>query len=327
MATILRRSVGDWTILAAPFVAILAARFATHSDLAGHYPRLSGLLFLWIAADSLTLALIAKAPERRPGMRAVLGTLAVASAVALLGAAAPVRDALLDMTVMTTAMALTGAAYLGWSAWTAWQTYRSSGRASEAASAILPASVVKMASFEIAMMKLALSGWRSPPHVPAGARAFAGHRIENQMIGVMLALQIIEIGVVHLLVSHWSPTAALILLAMGVWGLLFTLALMNALRRYPAALGEREFRFRVGVVTELVVPVAQIVAVEPSISDAQCKGREVLRATVLTHPNVVLRIDPPLIRSDWLGRERRIERIALRIDEPVPLVAALSARI
>ena len=84
-------------LLLAPLLAIFAARMATHSEIAARYPRTAALCFLWIAADSLTLALIAKAPGNRPHLRAVLGAIATGFLVATLGAADPVRAALLDM--------------------------------------------------------------------------------------------------------------------------------------------------------------------------------------------------------------------------------------
>ena len=84
-------------LLLAPLLAIFAARMATHSEIAARYPRTAALCFLWIAADSLTLALIAKAPRNRPQLRAVLGAIATGFLVATLGAADPVRAALLDI--------------------------------------------------------------------------------------------------------------------------------------------------------------------------------------------------------------------------------------
>lgn len=311
----------------APFAAIFAARIATHSELAGRYPRAAGLLFVWIAADSLTLALIAKTPGNRPGLRAALGTIFAGCVIATLGAAQSVRAALLDMEAVIAAMALTGAAFLGWSLFRAFAVLRRTGSWQDAAGEILPAQLVKFAAFELGMMRLALVGWHRRPEVPNGALAFAGHRIENQMIAVMLALQVIEIGVVHLVISHWSMAAALILLALGVWGVMFTLALMNGLRIYPVLLMQDGIRLRAGPFTDVSVPLAAIASIEASISHEECKRRDVLRASLLTHPNIVLRLDPPLERRDILGRPRAIARLAFRLDDPAPFIAALRAHI
>lgn len=327
MAAVHSRTRRDWLVLGFPILAIIAARFATHTELAERYPRVFGLLFLWIAADSLTLAMMAKTPGRRPSLRMVAGTLATGCAIVVLGASAPVRGALLAMPAVVIAMLLTGAVYLGWTGWIAAKAYGSTRNLAQAAEAILPKPLIRLAAFEIGMLKLALIGWRAAPSVPAGARAFAGHRIENQMVAAMLALQLIEIGVVHLLISHWSPAAAPILLVLGAWGLLFTIALMNALRCYPALLIGQELRLRSGITTDLVLPLSQVASIEASISDRETRRRDVLRCTILAHPNVVLRLSSPLARTDLFGRDRHIGCIALRIDEPTPFIAAISTRI
>lgn len=311
----------------APLLAIILARFATHSDLAARHPRTAALLFLWIAADSLTLALLAKAPDNRPGLRAIMGTIFAGGVVATLGAAAPVRSALLDMDAVIAAVALTGATFLGWSLVRAIATLRRTGSILDAASELLPGGLVRFAAFELVMARLAVLGWRLRPDVPPGALGFVGHRIENQMIAVMLALQVIEIGVVHLLVWHWSATAAMVLLVLGVWGIVFSLALMNGLRIHPVLLTHDKLRVRAGPLTDVTIPLSAIAAIESAISHEDCKRRDVLRATLLTHPNVVLRLAPALEQTDLLGRSRKIERIAFRLDDPAPFMAALNEQL
>ena len=324
IAKLSRRNLALWLV---PFAAILAGRAATHSDLAARHPRIAALLFLWIAADSLTLALIARTSRGRPLFRAMLGTIFAGCVIATLGSAPPVRAALLDMHAVVVAMALTGLAFMGWSAVRATRTFRDTRSLGDAAREVLPARLVRFAAFELGMMRLALLGWRQAPNVPRGAIAFAGHRIEGQMIAMMLVLQVLEIGVVHLLVSRWSALAAFILLALSLWGIVFTLALINGLRVYPVLLSEDGLRVRNGPLVDETVSLSAIEAIEPSISHEECKRRDVLRATMLTHPNVVLRLDPPLRRSDLLGRVREIERVAFRLDDPAPFIAALKARL
>ena len=65
----------------------------TFTDWAAANVVLAALLFAWIVADSLLLATIAKAKDRKPGLRAMLGAGAAASVIVLVGAAAPVREA------------------------------------------------------------------------------------------------------------------------------------------------------------------------------------------------------------------------------------------
>ncbi|QZD87402.1 hypothetical protein [Qipengyuania psychrotolerans] len=314
-------------ILLVPLLAIIAARLATHSDLAARHPRTAALLFLWIAADALTLAAIAKAPKHRPGLRVLLGTIAAGCIVATLAAASPVREALLDMRSVVIAMALTVIAYAGWSAIEAWHTYRRTRSFEKAASEVLPAKLVRFAAFESGMMRLALFKWGAKPLVPAGTQAFAYHRVINPMIAVFLVLQMIEIVVVDLLVSHWSRPAAIVLLALGIWGALFLIALMKGFRLYPILLGREFVRVRAGLLINLRVPIDAIEALEPSITKAETDRAEVLNAAILSHPNVILRLRSPIPHTGLFGKTRNIGRIAFRLDQPAPFIEALEARL
>ncbi|MBX7459155.1 hypothetical protein K3152_12920 [Qipengyuania sp. 1NDH17] len=310
-----------------PLLAIAAGRLATHSELAARHPRTASLLFLWLCADSLALAIIAKAPRNRPEIRALLGAIAAGCVVATVGAAAPVRAALFDMQSVAIAMALTVALAVVWNLRAAAGRYRSSGSLSHAAEAILPSTTVKFAAKELHMLRLALVGWRLQPDVPQGARAFAYHCVINPMIAVFLVLQLIEIVVVDLLVSHWSREAAWVLLALGIWGALFFIAMMQGFRLYPVLLERHSLRVRSGLMIDLRVPLADIEAMGAAISGEELKQDHVLNAAILSHPNVVLQLARPLEYRPAFGKTRMVTRVAFRLDEPAPFVAALQSRI
>ena len=310
-----------------PLLAIAAGRLATHSELAARHPRTASLLFLWLCADALALAIIAKAPRNRPEIRALLGATAAGCVVATVGAAAPVRAALFDMQSVAIAMALTVALALVWNLREAVGRYRSSGSLPLAAEAIFPPTTVKFAARELQMLRLALVGWRLQPEVSDGARAFAYHRVINPMIAVFLVLQLIEIVVVDFLVSHWSREAAWILLALGVWGALFFIAMMQGFRLHPVLLDEQSVRVRSGLMIDLIVPLEGIEAFGAAISGEELKQDHVLNAAILSHPNVVLQLARPLEYRPAIGKARMVTRVAFRLDEPAPFVEALQSRI
>ena len=310
-----------------PLLAIAAGRLATHSELAARHPRTASLLFLWLCADALALAIIAKAPRNRPEIRAFLGTIAAGCVVATIGAAAPVRAALFDMHSVAIAMAGTVALTLVWNLREAIGRYRNSGSLTLAAEAIFPPTTVKFAAKELQMLRLALVGWRLQPEVPRGTRAFAYHRVINPMIAVFLVLQLIEIVVVDLLVSHWSREAAWVLLALGIWGALFFIAMMQGFRLHPVLLDEQSVRVRSGLMIDLTVPLGDIEAIGAAISGEELQQRDVLNAAILSHPNVVLQLARPLEYRPAFGKPRLATRVAFRLDESAPFVEALQSRI
>ena len=318
---------GPVLLLLAPMLAITAGRFATHSELAAGNPRTAALLFLWLCADALALALIAKAPANKPGLRALLGALAAGCIVATLAAATPVREAILSMDAAVAAMALTLAAYLGWSMVLALRRWRATRSLEQVLGEILPARLATFAMHESAMMRLALFSWGTAPDVPPGAKAFAYHRVVNPMIAAFLVLQLIEIFAVHLLVSHWSERAALVLLALGIWGALFLVALTKAFRLKPILIDRAGVRVRSGTIIDVYLPFDAIEGIGGAISDAETKRGDVLSAAILSHPNIVLTLARPLEHTGFLGRKRMIRRVAFRLDQPAPFFEALEHRI
>lgn len=314
-------------ILLVPLFVILCARLATHSELAARHPRTAALLFLWIAADALTLAAIAKAPKNRPGLRVIVGTVAAGCIVATVAAANPVREALLDMRAVVVAMGLTVLAYFGWSIAASLRTYRHTGSFEQAACEVLPSNLVRFARLEGAMIRSALFKWGARPDVPEGVQAFAYHRVTNPMIAAFLVLQIIEIVVVHLLVSHWSELAALLLLALRIWGALFFVSLMKGFHLYPILIEDIGVRVRSGLLIDMRVPFDAIAGLEASITDADARRDDVLNAAILSHPNVILRLSRPLDYRGIFGKPRQIDRVAFRLDQPAPFIEALEPRL
>ena len=76
-----------------PVVIVSLAGVAVRTPLASAYPLAALLLFLWIVADTLMLALVARS-SGRPERSAVLGALAGASVTVWLGSPAAIRSAL-----------------------------------------------------------------------------------------------------------------------------------------------------------------------------------------------------------------------------------------
>lgn len=295
-------------ILAAPIVAIMAARFLTDTTLATEYPRVAALLFLWIAADALALAAISKAPDRRPGLRAILGAFAAACLIVPLAATTPVRDALFTMPSVIIAMALTLGAYALWSVTKAAVRYRQSGSLVAAFGEILPVRLVKLIHTESAMAGLALFRWNVPQDIPAETQGFAYHRYLTPLLVAFLVLQLIELTVVHLLVSLWSEKVALILLALSVWGVIWLVALLKSFRIYPILVTKTALRVRAGSLIDETIPFEAIAKRTESFTAERLKSKRTLNATVFSWPNVFLELSRPIQVRKFLGGQDPDER-------------------
>lgn len=149
-----------------PLAAIAAARAVTVSEWAAANAALAALLFAWIVADSLALGLVARAPRNRPALHAVLGALAAAGVLILLGAAEPVRSAILAMPPLLAAIALTIAAYCNWSAAIAASRWRAERSAEAALGSFIPRPLARAILHELGMVHLALFRWNARATCP-----------------------------------------------------------------------------------------------------------------------------------------------------------------
>lgn len=317
------RSRSDLLLALAPIGALLAASWAVRTPLAAAHPLLAGVLFLWIASDSRLLALIARAPRRRPAPRQIVATLALAVFAVLVAAPPVVRGALLSLPALAGAMVLVLVVHLGWGLRAAGVRLRlgGEGRWVAALSELLPPALVRLAAAELGWLYLGLFRWGAAPDVPAGCQGFAYHKHLTPMAVTLLVLQGIEVAVHHLLLAHWSAFAAYVLFVVSDVGLVYMLALIKSFRLRPVLLTPEGVRVRSGLLIDRFVPYAAIASLETGFDSALVKDKATLNAGLLAWPNLVLRLNAPLP-----GRRPRTA-IAFRLDDPEPFVRALRWRI
>jgi len=171
---------------------------------------------------------------------------------------------------------------------------------------------------------VAAPGAGIPASSEAGER-FAYHRHELPMILLLASFAVIELFLMHLLLSLWSNTAAWIASALTLAAFLHMTLLVRAMIRRPILVDDRTVRVRCGIATELVVPIANITRLEDSRFAPEPRGPGVFRATVLAHPNLTMHLAPPVPMKKG-ARVFRIHRLALRLDDAEAFCKLVAAR-
>lgn len=306
-----------------PIAALFLAGWAVRTPLASAHPLVAGLLFLWVASDSRLLSLIARAQRRRPAPRQVVAGLALAVFAVLIAAPPVVRGALLTLPVVAGAMAIVLTVHLGWGACAAWGRFRTAAEARWIAglSELLPPTLVRLAAAELRLLHLGLFRWGAAPDVPAGCQGYAYYRHLTPMAVTLLALQVIEVAIHHLLLAHWSAFAAYVLFVLSDVGLIYVIALIKSFRLRPVLLTPEGVRVRAGLLIDRFVSYDAIAGLETSFDSVLVKDKATLNAGLLAWPNLVLRLHDPLP-----GRRPRTA-IAFRLDDPEPFVRALRWRL
>ncbi|MFG1996154.1 hypothetical protein ACGFJ7_39885 [Actinoplanes sp. NPDC048988] len=122
----------------------------------------------------------------------------------------------------------------------------------------------KLLAVEAAMWRN-LFAWMLRRSVPLkeGEMAYTYHGVVKPILGVFIGLSAVEIPIFDLIVREvvpWGP-ARWIVLALGVWGLLWMIGFAAGLRRHPHLVGDDGIRVRLGNGVDFTIPWADVVSV------------------------------------------------------------------
>ncbi|MBN8809494.1 MAG: hypothetical protein J0I47_14845 [Sphingomonas sp.] len=143
------------------------------------------------------------------------------------------------------------------------------------------------------------------------------------MIGVILALGVIETTVVHLVASvYWGWKVALPLGAIDLAMIVALVALLVSFRRCPVELTDTHLTMRAGRRRTVSIPIDRIAGFRASWSQADVKARDVANLALVAWPNVFIDLTEP-VRT---GR-RVVSGVAHKLDDPVAFRAAIDRAI
>lgn len=141
--------------------------------------------------------------------------------------------------------------------------------------------------------------------------------------GVLMAM-VPETAAVHVLLSRWSPTAAWIVTALGIYAALWLLGDYRALAARSIELTPKALCFRYGLRWQARIPRRRIAGAE-LVSQKPKATPAILCASVWGPPNLRLLLHKPTVLHGLYGMRRKVTEIHVRVDEPAALRAALLA--
>jgi hypothetical protein len=210
---------------------------------------------------------------------------------------------------------------LGWRAFRSAATPDVLERYRTAVRATLPATVpaadraAAAIAFENALIWYAMRAWRARAETPAGATAFSGHR-KSSYAGVVAGLLVAvgcEVVVMHLLVSRWSPGAAWVLTALGIYGAVWLVGDLQAIRLRPTWLDGERLCMRLGLRWIVTVPRRHVRRVRKLGRADAVDGA--LRLTLPNAPRVLVELNTPAPALGAYGIERTVSAIELGVDD------------
>lgn len=197
---------------------------------------------------------------------------------------------------------------------------------------VLPSRLAADAvAHEAALLGYALLAWRARPDVRDGELGFSVHR-RNGYGGILAAAAFVtaaETLVVHLLVEPWSPTAAWVLTALGLYGLVWLLGHFQAVRLRPVLLAPDALYVRIGLLWTVRVPYADVVSLEPAGAAGSARHAPgYLHAVTLGPARLRVELREPADVDGICGYVKRdVRRIGLAVDDADRFRAELAARV
>jgi hypothetical protein len=174
---------------------------------------------------------------------------------------------------------------------------------------------------------MAESQGESAPSNQAGAQSFAYHRQLSPMLWAFAAIVVVEMAVVHLLLSRWSAGAALALGIVSAATLVGLVALILSFRPRPVLLGPAGLRLRTGFLIDAHVPIDEIAFAQSGFAPADYMPGGLLKASLLNAPNVVVLLRRDVDLPGPFGKTRRVHAVGLAVDEPALFLAAIGAAV
>lgn len=180
---------------------------------------------------------------------------------------------------------------------------------------------------------LALWTTRRRPEATATTRAFPYSRDVTPLLLAFLFVSLIELPVFHFLIP-WE-TVRLVALVLGVWGLLWMVGYLAAMRVFPHLLDARGLRVRHGAAVDLLLPWEAIADVRAERDDVPrndplqfttAPDGVVAKVAILKMTRVTVTLREPLALTHC-DDPREVVAVKLAADDPAALVQAARERL
>lgn len=197
---------------------------------------------------------------------------------------------------------------------------------------VLPSPLAADAlAHEAALLGYALLAWRARPDVRAGELGFTVHRANGYggVLGAAAFVVVVETVGVHLLVERWSATAAWVLTALSVYGLVWLLGHFQAVRLRPVLLAPDGLHVRVGLLWSVRVPYACVASLDaPGPGAPARRAPGYLHAVTLGGARLLVELREPVRVDGIYGCVKRdVRRIGLAVDDRERFRAELERRV
>jgi hypothetical protein len=192
------------------------------------------------------------------------------------------------------------------------------------ASVIPNARLANMLAYETSVFYYALLSWFKRPQSTA-LPSFSYHRRRGYgaVLFVIIVISAVEIPGLHIMLHSWSPVAAWVMTALGVYAVLWMIGDFQGMRHRPIIVSNDGVRLRLGLRWSAFVPFSAVAELQPGKPAPSRRVPGYLRVTILTEPQFLVTLREPLVAHGPYGITKQVTFLGIAVDEGDRLRAML----
>lgn len=189
-----------------------------------------------------------------------------------------------------------------------------------------PAPLVNPMVTEIAVFYYGLINWRKRE---LGENEFQYHKKSGSiaLYSVIIFLILIETVVLHILLSMWNETLAIILTVLGMYSILQLFGFTRSLSKRPVYIRGGKLFLNYGIMKETVIDLENIVTVEISSRDIELDS-DTAKLSLLNNlesHNIILHLKEEETLTGLYGKKKNFKIIAFHIDDKLKFKEQIEA--
>lgn len=193
--------------------------------------------------------------------------------------------------------------------------------------AVLGSSVaIKLMASELAVIRYGLLFWRKEKACAGDIKTFTTHKTCGYAAiwCVLFAVVLIEMVAVHLLLTHWNNTAAIVVTSISAYGMIIFVADLSAMLKRKIVIADNRIVLRTGLRWQVVTTVGNIASLQKITNDYQSDAPYLKGGAIKTSGNLLITFKEPVKVDRLYGASKIFSSILMNVDEVESFIAHIS---